>query len=160
MNKLRDFTTHDLTIVHWLERLEPAYGTARARGIRHLPVADDHGAIIGIISDRDFQRAMDSDTGAFPLQARVRDFMSWPVQAIDEGSRIADAARMMLDQRISALLVTREQKVVGIVTTEDLLRALLERSESVLSELKEELKSVFYSPTVGQIAQRLADAGI
>jgi len=167
---LRKFTTRNLVVVHWLEKLFSAFELLRRNEIRHLPVVDDSGAIIGIISDRDFQRAMQIDQPdfisgkvtqpEFDPNVRVRDFMSWPVEAIDEKRTIAEAARVMIDKRISSLIVTRNSEVVGIVTTEDMLRSLLEGSEGMIENLKDDVRSVFYNSTVGQIANALANAGI
>ena len=159
-HSLKDYTTHDLILVHWRDSMARAYGLLNSASIRHLPVVDDQGGIVGIISDRDFYRAMQNDWQEFEIGSIVRNFMSWPVEAIDENHSVADAARMMLDKKISSLIVTRGSKAVGIVTNEDLLRALLVYSEGLLGDLKNEVRSVFANSTIGQIAQRLADAGI
>lgn len=167
---LRKFATRNLIVAHWMEKIAGAYELLQRNKIRHLPVVDDAGAIVGIISDRDFQRAMQIDQPdfasgrvaqpEFDLNARVRDFMSWPVDAIEEKSTVADAARLMLDKRISSLIVVRHDEVVGIVTTEDLLRALVTEHTSKLQSLKADVSSVFYNSTIGQIANALANAGI
>jgi CBS domain-containing protein len=167
---LKKFTTRHLIVVHWMSSLSVGFELLRRNQIMHLPVVDDGGSIIGIISDRDFQRAMQIDQADFQSgkvpqaefdpNARIRDFMSWPVQAISEDSSQAEAARLMLDKRISSLVVTRRDQVVGIVTTEDMLRALLEQHESFLGELKEDVRSAFYNSTIGQIATALSNAGI
>lgn len=168
---LQDFTSRDLAIVRWLDRLDEAYALMTKRGIRHLPVADDEGAVVGIISDRDFQRAMwieqpDFASGyvaqpSFDPNRTVRDFMSWPVTSIDEGRSVADAALLMLDQKISALLVTRgEDQVVGIVTTEDLLRALLSEHQSTAGRAINNIQGAIAQSPIGPIAQALGNAGI
>lgn len=162
--------TSDLVVVHWTEKIETAFAILGVKQIRHLPVVDAEGAIVGIISDRDFYRAMqidqpDFESGRiaqpeFDPNARVRDFMSWPVQAIDEKRSVAEAARLMIDRGISSLIVTSGDQVVGIVTTEDMLRALLVRSESLLDQIKAGVASTVYNATVGQVANALSNAGI
>lgn len=167
---LRKYTTHNLVVAHWMEKIAGGYELLRRANVRHLPVVDDNGAIVGIISDRDFYRAMQVDQPdfvsgkvtqpEFDPNARVRDYMSWPVEAIDETKSIVDAARIMLDKRISSLIVTRHDQVVGIVTTEDLLRALVTNEHSALKDLRAEIGSMLYNSTIGQIANTLANAGI
>lgn len=167
---LKRYTTRHLVVAHWMEKMSTGFELLGRNEIRHLPVVDDVGAIVGIISDRDFQRAMQVDQpdfesgkvakAEFDPNARVRDFMSWPVQAVDESCSLKEAAKLMLDHRISSLIVTRHDNVVGIVTTEDLLRAMLLDHESVLTELKEEVRSALYNSTIGQIATALSNAGI
>jgi CBS domain-containing protein len=155
---LSAYTTKDLVVVHWMEQMALAYGIMTSAQVRHLPVVDDSGAIVGLISERDFQRA--SQDGFFDPLARVRDFMSWPVEAIAESATVADAARQMLDKKISSLIITREATAIGIVTTEDLLRSLLESHDSRFEHVREDVEAAIYTSPVGQIAHTLASIGI
>lgn len=168
---LQDFTSRNLVVVNWLDSLNHAYAIMSDRGIRHLPVMDDESAIVGIISERDFMRAMtveqpDFASGyvaqpEFNPSHTVRDFMSWPVANIDERRSIADAALVMLDRKISALLVTRgSDEVVGIVTTEDMLRALLAAAESPAHRALDNVEGALVRSPIGQIAHALGNAGI
>jgi CBS domain-containing protein len=176
---LKEFATRDLVVISSDESLENAYLMMARHRVRHLPVVYE-GKIIGLISDRDLQRAMLVDKSdllaeraslpEFDPKARVRDYMGWPVEAIDEGCSIRDAAREMIDKKISALIVTKGSKVSGIVTTEDLLRALVEErdreerrgssQESSLSEVKDRMQSALYNSPIGQVAHALANAGV
>ncbi len=158
--RLRDYATQELVVVHWMDEMDRAFRVLLQNRVRHLPVVDDDGAVIGVISERDFNRAMRGDKPEFAPGARVRDYMSWPVEAIDEWAPIEQAARAMINKKISSLVVTRGQRIVGIVTTEDLLRALVENAESPLEDLKVELKAAIYRSPIGQIAHALANAGI
>ena len=54
----------------------------------------------------------------------VRRVMSSPVVTIDEESDIADAASLMLRERIARLPVLREGRLVGIVTRADIVRGI------------------------------------
>jgi CBS domain-containing protein len=176
---LRAFATRDLVVIPWDESLENAYLMMARHRVRHLPVVYE-GKIIGIISDRDLQRAMLVDKSdilaeraslpEFDSKARIRDYMGWPVEAIDESRSIKDAAREMIDKKISALIVTKGSKVSGIVTTEDLLRALVDERESSenrerghdgsLQEVKDRMQSALYNSPIGQVAHALANAGV
>lgn len=158
--RLRDYATQELVVVKWTEEMSRAFQIMLQNRVRHLPVVDDDNAVIGVISERDFQRAMQGDKPQFAPGARVRDYMSWPVEAIDEWASIETAARTMIDKKISSLIVTRGKQIVGIVTTEDLLRALVDSATSPFEELKVEIKSAIYQSPIGQIAQALANAGI
>jgi CBS domain-containing protein len=169
-HSVRDLASKNLIAVHWLDSLDRAYALMTTRGIRHLPVSDDDGNIVGLISDRDFQRAMQIDQPqfasgyvaqpTFDQNTAVRDFMSWPVEAISETASVGDAAKLMIDKKISALLVTRGQAVAGILTTEDLLRALLSSTEGKAQRAIESLESAFVRSPVGPIAASLGNAGI
>jgi CBS domain-containing protein len=54
----------------------------------------------------------------------VRDIMTPTVYTVPENTPVGEVARTMVAGRIHRLLVTREERVVGIVTTLDLLRLL------------------------------------
>jgi CBS domain-containing membrane protein len=171
MRKSIEFhTTHKLTVIHWQDNLELAQRTMKSIPSRHLPVIDDAGAIVGMLSDRDLKRAskpyqdlLESEyifESQFEAGARVKDYMSWPVETVDEKQSIADAARIMIDKKISSLIVTRESMAVGVVTTEDLLSTLVEESEKLSTVLVDGLTSVFYRSPIGTIAQSLSNAGL
>jgi len=167
---ISSFSSKDLVVVRWTDRIDEAYALMRQKGFRHLPVADDNGFIVGIISDRDFARAMQIDQAdfasgypsraSFDPQHSVRDFMSWPVESIEESASIIDAARLMLDKKISALLVTARGEVTGIVTTEDMLRALIQTGEGASLRLIDRVEGALLQSPVGQIAHALGNAGI
>jgi acetoin utilization protein AcuB len=115
--------------------LASAFQLMRSHRIRHLPVVDSNGWIIGILSDRDVNRAMlpepsaDVPRGAveFNPAHRVGDFMSWPVWAVPDHAPVGFVAQQMLEQKISAVLIRGSSgRVKGIVTTDDLLRLLVE----------------------------------
>lgn len=112
------------------DSLRKAYQMMQERGIRHLPVCDEAGEIVGMLSDRDLQRAM-SPHFEFDPKWQAKDFMSWPVKTATESDSIEAITRRMLSEKISAILVVRQMaevgdlQVRGIITTDDLLRYLL-----------------------------------
>jgi CBS domain-containing protein len=59
----------------------------------------------------------------------VGEIMTPSVLAIDEESTIPQVAKKMIDARVHRLLVTRQRRVVGIVTTTDLLGLLVDEDE-------------------------------
>jgi acetoin utilization protein AcuB len=100
----------------------------RSRGIRHLPVVDQ-GTVIGIISDRDLKGALASAVttgGDVPLASLLdrltaADVMTRAVVTIAPMFPIEEAARIMVTGKISALPVTENGRLVGIVTDTDVL---------------------------------------
>ncbi len=99
------------------ESLESARDRMEAGDIRHLPIVDEGGGLIGMVSDRDLLRAR-----AFrPPPTLVSEIMAKHVQAIGPGAPAAEAAQLMLDFKIDAVPVVDEGKLVGIVTATDFL---------------------------------------
>ena len=114
------------------------------RKLRHLPVVDDKENLVGIVSEKDLLRA-DRD-------ALVEAIMTPEVVTVTEYTALEDAARIMIDHRISSLPVMRNGKLVGIVTETDLFNIFLEllggREEGVrLTMLIPEEKGMLASVT-------------
>lgn len=135
--KIRNEMNTDLITIGWGERMKRAHDRMRSHGIRHLPVTDESGAIVGILSDRDVSRAMvsriDHGRPGLPMEslefepnAHVRDYMSWPVEIFAAETAIRVVAQKMIRSKISAILVEENSRIVGIVTSEDLLRVLVD----------------------------------
>lgn len=98
--------------------------------IRHLPVIED-GEVVGLLSNRDAVRcALQSSPrkGWQPArETRVRDVMTTGrLHSVTPLALVLDAAELMAREKVSALPVVQGKKLVGIVTSEDLLWALLE----------------------------------
>ena len=99
------------------------------RGVRHLPVLDGD-RLVGILSDRDLKQAMASSAtslGAHELnylldRLRVAEIMTRTVITIGRMSAVEEAASLMVQEKIGALPVTDEGRLVGIVTETDVLR--------------------------------------
>lgn len=153
------------------ETLEQAYLKMKKYNIRHLPVVDSERNVVGIISDRDIHRGMESDVrdyssfrlkdADFDPQAKVVDYMSSPVKTVRYESDLKAIAERMIDEKISSFLITKDDAVVGIVTHEDLLRVLVHLLGQPEKEgLFENLQKWLYKIPVGEIANSLAQAGI
>lgn len=87
--------------------------------IRHLPVVDQDGCVIGIVSHRDLRRA----GGRGRAAAHAADLMVQDVLMVRPENRACEATALMLEHKIGALPVVDERDVlVGIITETDFLR--------------------------------------
>jgi acetoin utilization protein AcuB len=108
--------------------LAEALRLVQHRGIRHLPVVEDD-ALVGIVSDRDLKRAMPSPatTLATPELRYLLDtvtidaIMTRAVITIGRMLPVEEAARLMVTEKVSALPVTEQGRLIGIVTETDVL---------------------------------------
>jgi len=117
-----------------------AVAVMRERELRHLPVVDDRGRLVGVITDRDLRSALFAPAVAEYLslvaqrrlrgigqaleELRVRDMMTWDAVTIDPGAPVAQAAALMFEGRFGCLPVVEDGQLVGIVTERDVLKAL------------------------------------
>ncbi len=146
----------NLVTIRWDAPVSDASELLEERGFRHLPVVDDLGVVVGILSDRDVSRAMNPGKPGFLTGASVSDFMSWPVLTVDQNLSLREAAQGMIDEKISAFLVTDEKKsVIGIVTSEDLLKTLVK-----LLSGPSKLTLATYSPVVGELLREAQASGL
>jgi len=87
-------------------------------GIGVVPVVDSQGQPVGIVSATDL-------VGVEPTHAPVSSIMTQKIYTVPAYNDVSIAARVMRNHHIHHLIVTEEQKVVGILSTFDLL-ALVE----------------------------------
>lgn len=80
-----------------------------------IPVIDTNGEPVGIISSSDL-------VGDVNLNAPVSSTMSEKVYTVPQYEDVSIAARVMRNHHIHRVVVTHEQKVVGILSTFDLLK--------------------------------------
>lgn len=102
--------------------------------IRHIPVVNKKSEVIGIVSDRDLYKALGPKNNSNVIEdsgdkaalhvvpQKVRHIMHRAVFTINPNEHLTDAAAIMAKHRIGALPVVKDNKLVGIVTTTDLLR--------------------------------------
>lgn len=100
--------------------------------IRHVPVEDEEGCLVGIISSRQILRmvARGHLSGGAGKQVAVRDIMRRDPVTVNPKTLTLDAMHMMREHRVGSLPVIDDGKLVGIVTEKDLIEVsvrLLER---------------------------------
>lgn len=101
--------------------------------ISHLPVTDGKAGLLGIVTDRDLKQAWASSATTlsvyeltYVLQKLViANVMTKNVITATPDMTIERAARIILDHKIGALPVLKNGKLVGIITTTDLMDVLL-----------------------------------
>ena len=86
---------------------------------RRLPVVQE-GRVVGILTERDLR-----EHGGYLKSTKVDAVMKAPVVTVDSKASVEEAARLMLRNKIGGLPVVDGGKLVGIVTSTDLLRAFL-----------------------------------
>ena len=106
--------------------------------IRHLVVVED-ARVVGIVTDRDIRLNLPSPATSLSMweinfllaRLTVGAVMTAAVLVVEPDRPIAEAARLLIDHKISALPVVEEGRLVGIVTESDFVRALAEAAGAV-----------------------------
>ena len=144
MMKAKDVMTAEVVTV------SPDYGVRQAaklmlaNGISGLPVIDNEGRLVGLISEGDLLRRSELGFGSFAMIEglslttderaraytkatawRVADVMSRKVIVVAEDTPLSQVAALMQEHGVKRLPVIREAALVGIVSRGDLLRAVV-----------------------------------
>jgi CBS domain-containing protein len=135
---VEQFMATDLFTVRPDDVLDLAANVMEHKHVRHVPVEDDTGALVGLISHRDLLRIFAHKTpyGSEGGSIVVSDVMKTDLTTVEPGTPTLDALRLMRERSIGALPVTVDGKLVGLLTAHDFL--------TVSSKLLEErLREVF-----------------
>jgi acetoin utilization protein AcuB len=97
----------------------------RTNQIRHVLVVEDE-QLVGIVSERDVHAVTFGGEPSLSPRIPVRRVMSEPPVSVSAETPLTDAARAMLEQKIGALPVLEQGRLVGILTKADALEALLD----------------------------------
>jgi acetoin utilization protein AcuB len=116
-----DLMTRDPLHVNQLTTLQEVESFLYENDIRHLPVVDGNGELIGMISDRDL-REYSYDQLASTSTAEA---MQGGVIAAFPESEVAELIELLLEYRVGAIpiIAPSSQQLVGIVSYTDILRA-------------------------------------
>ncbi|MBF0289321.1 MAG: CBS domain-containing protein [SAR324 cluster bacterium] len=116
------------------QTLKDASRLIKMRNVRHLPVVDDNNRLIGIVTDRDVKKA--SASGATTLdihelfylmdKVSVEDIMTRRVYSVHPSMPLEQAAKVLHDRKFGCLPVVDNQKLVGILTTTDVMQFLMD----------------------------------
>ncbi len=116
---VRRLMTNNPTTVSARDSLEVASGLMQRGKFRRVPVVEGD-RLVGILTDRDIRRHLGSLGWT-----KVDGAMTADPMTITPQMTVEDAARLMISHKIGGLPVIDGGKVVGIVTTTDVLKAFL-----------------------------------
>jgi acetoin utilization protein AcuB len=111
-----------------------AFRLMHEKDIYKLPVVAGEGDLTGIVTKKDLLYALPSSAALLSLMEidsllgnmTVDRVMTRRVISVSEECPLEEAARIMADDRVGSLPVTRGNRVVGIMTKNDIFRAMVE----------------------------------
>jgi CBS domain-containing protein len=135
--KLVTLATKNLIWVAPSDRVDKAICLMEEHGFHHLPVIEN-GRVIGMLSDRDLliavgwklevERAVDGDPDSVIGPLQVREIMSSPAISLSPDTDVHSAARIMVNGKLHAFAIVKNDKPIGIVTSYDILKKVTGRS--------------------------------
>jgi CBS domain-containing protein len=146
----RDIMSTDVFTVRPDTTVRDVAAMLLSRYVSAMPVVDEEGRVLGIVSEGDLIRRAEAGTGrrrswwlellaGTDALARdylkehgrlVEDIMTSPVVSVTEDTSAAEIAEILDSRRIKRVPVLRNGKVVGIVSRADLIRGMLRAQPS------------------------------
>jgi len=91
------------------------------RHVRHVPVENDSGELVGLVSHRALLRLVATGRVGKDYRVTVDEIMNPHPLTVEPDTSTVDAIRLMREKKLACLPVTRNDKLVGIVTEHDLI---------------------------------------
>lgn len=146
--------TRDVVTVGPDMPLKEAATVISEHGVSGVPVCDDDGAVVGVLSESDLlvkQSGMRPRGGLFSLLAEPSEptdlvkvhahtagrAMTAPAITLAPEATVTEAARLMLERNLNRLPVVDDGRLVGIVTRADLVRLFTRSDEDIAREIRE-----------------------
>jgi acetoin utilization protein AcuB len=106
----------------------------RGNQVRRLPVLDEQGELIGIVSEKDLLYASPSPATSLSIyemhdllsRLKVSELMTTELITVTPDTLLEEAARIMADNKIGGLPVVEGRRLVGIITETDIFKVFLE----------------------------------
>lgn len=132
------FMITDLFTVRPEDVIDLAASLMHWKHVRHVPVEDDSGDLVGIISHRDLIQLLACGRGELAKVIAVRELMHTDLITIGPETPSLEALTLMREKNIGCLPVVNGRKLIGIITAYDFLTVsakLFEERVALLSEV-------------------------
>jgi acetoin utilization protein AcuB len=131
---VKDRMTSDPVVITTDTSLKEALEIVRSKPFRHLPVLDENGKLVGIVTEKSLVYASPTSTTALSVfevdyilsRTKVGQIIQGSVVTVGPDWPVEEAARVMVDRRIGCLPVVEDDKLVGIISDTDIFRVFVE----------------------------------
>jgi acetoin utilization protein AcuB len=139
----------------------------RREKVRHFPVVNKKGKLVGIVARDDLMYASPSPATSLSMweitylmsRVTVDEAMTKEVITISDDAPVEEAARVMFDNKIGSLPVMRDGALVGIITESDLFKAFLELFGGHQKGVRLTVLAPYYKGSLADISTKITEAG-
>ncbi len=125
--QIKNIFSEDLVTIKENANLSEADDLMNNYNIRHLPVVNLDNELVGILSKSDYSALRYIDSRF--VNHKVNVFMSSPVKMVRPTASVKSVAQIFIEKKINCVIVADENEMLGILTSEDLIRLLAEENE-------------------------------
>jgi CBS domain-containing protein len=108
------------------------------RNVGALMVIED-GVVVGLISERDYARKIVLK-GKFSKDVPVWEIMTAEVVRIGPDEDIEGCMQLMTHKRVRHLPVFESERLIGIISVGDIVKAIIEHKEEIIEQLEDYIK--------------------
>jgi CBS domain-containing protein len=128
--------------------------------ISGVPVLNEEGRVVGVVSEADVLREADLDPRHAPGMT-ARELMTAPAVTVRADSPTPLAARLMTHHGLKRLpVVDEERRLVGVVSRSDLLKVHLRADEDIAAQVRFELVALLHPGPAGQVEVRAQEGRV
>ncbi|NUT52586.1 MAG: CBS domain-containing protein [Saccharothrix sp.] len=152
--KAEDLMTARVITVHPDRAAKEAARLLAEHTFSTLPVVDDDGRLVGVVTEADLLRhRVLPDPGTYvhglaplPPAATVGEVMSTGVVKAGPGTHVVELSKVMLDRHVHTVPVVDGDRLVGVVSRRDLLRAIARDDDLIAKDVRRHLALVGHTP--------------
>jgi len=122
MPYVRDVMEKEIIVAKERDNIRHLSKVLTSKNISNIPITDSRGTLIGVVSEQDIIRAMESKKF---LKITAGDIMTKSVMSVKENDSLEYVSKIFVEHPFRRLPVTRGKKVVGSVTRDDIINTFM-----------------------------------
>ncbi len=132
---VEQFMSKDLFTVRPEDVIDLAASLMNWKSKKHIPVEDDKGNLVGIITYRDLLKIFSTDIAKKEKEVLVSSVMTKDLITVTPKTATLDALKLMREKNVGCLPVVKNKKLVGLLTAQDFLTVSTKLFEERLENL-------------------------
>ncbi len=109
------------------------------KNVGALPVVDERGLVVGIISERDYARKVILH-GLSSVKTKVCEIMNAPVITVDSHQKVETCMAIMTDRHLRHLPVVENGQLIGLLSIGDLVKEAIAEQASLIQQLEQYIR--------------------
>ncbi len=122
MAYVRDVMKKEIIVAKINDRIQQISKILTEKKISNIPVINEKNELVGIVSEQDIIRVMDSENF---MNMTAKDIMTKDVLSVEENDSLEYVSKIFTERPFRRLPVIRAKKVVGVVTREDIISSFM-----------------------------------
>ena len=114
--------------VSFSQSIESVRNFLKETGLKHLPVVDASGLLVGLLTDRDLLRGYRQDSPIhkpLPPSTPVVELMQTGIVTATDDTELRDIAQAMVNDGVRCIPIVNGDKILGIITATDVLKCVV-----------------------------------